>query len=77
VVRPDVRGLHQRGIRNIPARTIAGGMGKLRLRAAGDRFLAFMTERGHAADVWLGSTPLAGAVGFFWQAKCRPRPGEA
>lgn len=62
------------GIRNIPARTIAGALGKVRLRSAGDRFLLYMTERGHAADFWLESTPLAGAVGFFWQAKCRKAP---
>jgi ubiquinone/menaquinone biosynthesis C-methylase UbiE len=65
------------GIRNIPARSIAGGLAKLRLRPAGDRFLRFMTERGHAADFWLESTPLAGAVGFFWQAKCRPKKATA
>ena len=61
------------GIRNIPARTIAGGLAKLRLRSAGNRFLRYMTDRGHAADVWLESTPLARGLGFFWQAKCRPR----
>ncbi|HWI03227.1 MAG TPA: methyltransferase domain-containing protein [Acidimicrobiales bacterium] len=59
------------GIRNIPARSIAAGMAKLRLRSAGDRFLRYMTDRGHAADFWLESTPLAGALGFFWQARCR------
>jgi ubiquinone/menaquinone biosynthesis C-methylase UbiE/uncharacterized protein YbaR (Trm112 family) len=63
------------GIRNVPARSIAGGLAKLRLGAAGDRFLGFMTDRGHVADFWLESTPLAGAVGFFWQAKCRPKAG--
>ena len=62
------------GIRNIPARTIAGGLGRVGLRSTGDRFLRFMTERGHAADVWLEPTPLASAVGFFWQAKCRRAP---
>ena len=61
------------GIRNIPARSIAGGLAKARLGKAGDRFLGFMTDRGHVADFWLESTPLAGAVGFFWQAKCRPK----
>ena len=65
------------GIRNIPARTIAGGLSRLRMRSAGDRFLRFMTERGHAADFWLESTPLAGAVGFFWQARCRQSGGVA
>jgi len=61
------------GIRNIPARSIAGGFSRLGLRSAGDRFLKFMTDRGHVADFWLESTPFAGAIGFFWQAKCRPR----
>ena len=59
------------GIRNIPARSVAGALAKLRLPSVGDRFLRFMTDRGHAADFWLESTPVAGAVGFFWQAKCR------
>ena len=61
------------GIRNIPARTIAGGLGKLRLGKAGDRFLDYMVERGHTADFALERTPLADVVGFFWQARCRPR----
>gem|GEM_PF-1461116 len=61
------------GVRNIPARSIAGALRRLGLRSAGDRFLDFMVDRGHRADFWLESTPLAGAVGFFWQATCRPR----
>ncbi len=65
------------GIRNIPARSIAGGLAKLRLRSAGNRFLRFMTDRGHVADFWLESTPVAGAVGFFWLAKCCPKDAGA
>ena len=65
------------GIRNIPARSIAGGLAKLRLGSAGDRFLRFMTDRGHAADFWLEGHRVADLVGFFWQAKCRPRGGSA
>ena len=61
------------GIRNIPARSIAAALAKLRLRSAGDGFLRYMTERGHKADFRLESTPLSGAVGFFWQAKCHPK----
>ena len=61
------------GIRNIPARTIAEGLRRLRLGAAGDRFLRYMVDRGHAADFWTECTPVADLVGFFWQAKCRPR----
>jgi SAM-dependent methyltransferase len=60
------------GIRNIPARSIAEGLRRLRLECAGDRFLRFMVDRGYAADFWIECTPLADAVGFFWQAKCRP-----
>ncbi len=61
------------GIRNIPARTIAGGLRRLRLGSAGDRFLRYMVERGCAADFWIESTPVADVVGFFWQARCRAR----
>ena len=61
------------GIRNIPARTIAGALGRLRLGSSGDRFLRYMVERGHTADFWMETTPLADLVGFFWQARCRPR----
>jgi hypothetical protein len=61
------------GIRNIPARTLAGGLGKVGLRKAGDKLLDFMVEKGHRADFWLERTPLAGPVGFFWQAKARRR----
>ncbi len=61
------------GIRNIPARSIAEGLRRLRLGGAGDRFLRYMVDRGYAADFWIESTPIADLLGFFWQAKCRPR----
>ncbi len=61
------------GIRNIPARSLAEGFRRLRLGAVGDRFLRYMVDRGHAADFWLERTPVAGLVGFFWQARCRAR----
>jgi len=58
------------GIRNIPARTIAGGFRRLGLGPTGDRFLKFMVDRGHTADFLIECTPLSDLVGFFWQAKC-------
>ena len=61
------------GIRNIPARTIAGGLRRLRLGSAGDLFLRYMVDRGFTADFWIESTPLADVTGFFWQAQCHPR----
>ncbi|MDQ3979143.1 MAG: methyltransferase domain-containing protein [Actinomycetota bacterium] len=61
------------GVRNIPARSIAQAIRRVGLRKAGDRFLDFMVEKGHQADFWLERTPLAGAVGFFWQAKATRR----
>jgi SAM-dependent methyltransferase len=61
------------GIRNIPARTLAEGLRRIRLGRAGDRFLHFMVDRGYAADFWVECTPVADLAGFFWQAKCRRR----
>ncbi|MDQ3641774.1 MAG: class I SAM-dependent methyltransferase [Actinomycetota bacterium] len=61
------------GIRNIPARTIADGLRRLRLGSTGDRFLQYMVDRGFTADFWIESTPLADVTGFFWQAQCHPR----
>lgn len=65
------------GIRNIPARSIAGAFGKVRLGSLGDRFLRYMVERGYSADHWIECTPVADLVGFFWQAKCRQSGGAA
>ena len=62
------------GIRNIPARTLAGGLRKVGLGRFGDRFLDFMVARGHKADFALERVPaLAGQIGFFWQARARRR----
>jgi len=62
------------GIRNIPARTVAGAARKVGLRRSGDRFLEMMTERGWRADHYLERTAVAGMVGFFWLATVRRRP---
>jgi uncharacterized protein YbaR (Trm112 family) len=62
------------GIRNIPARTLAEGMRKLRLARAGDRFLRWMVDRGHRIDFFLERTALAGPLGFFWQARAVKPP---
>lgn len=64
------------GIRNIPARSVAGALAKVGLPRAGDRFLDFMVDRGHRADFWIERTPLAGPLGFFWLAKARRRRTE-
>jgi SAM-dependent methyltransferase len=61
------------GIRNIPARSLAQGVRRVGLRRAGDRFLDFMTERGHKADFVLERTPLSALMGFFWLARARRR----
>jgi SAM-dependent methyltransferase len=63
------------GIRNIPARSLAGALRKARLPRAGDRLLDFMVERGYAADLWLERTPVAGLVGFYWLARAVRRRG--
>ena len=57
------------GIRNIPARSLAAGLSRVRLSRVGDRFLDFMVERGHRADLWIERTPLAPLTGFYWLAK--------
>ena len=61
------------GIRNIPARTLAGGIRKAGLSRAADRFLDVMVERGHRLDWALEKTPLSGLTGFFWLATARRR----
>ena len=65
------------GIRNIPARTIASALGRVGLARAGDRFLRYMVDQGHAADVYLEQVALSSLIGFFWQAKCRRRSDAA
>jgi SAM-dependent methyltransferase len=57
------------GIRNIPARSLAGAVGKVGWRQGGDRLLSMMNERGYKADHFLERTAVAGMVGFFWLAK--------
>jgi SAM-dependent methyltransferase len=61
------------GIRNIPARSLAGGVSKLGWRAGGDRLLAVLTERGYKVDHLLERTAVAGMVGFFWLARAVKR----
>ncbi len=61
------------GIRNIPARSLAGAVGKVGWRQGADRLLGLMNERGYKADHFLERTPVAGMVGFFWLAKAVKR----
>ena len=62
------------GVRNIPARTVAGALRRAGLRGSGDRFLRYMVDRGHKADFALERVGfVADRVGFFWQACARKR----
>jgi len=61
------------GIRNIPARSLAGVVGKLGWRQGGDRLLGVLTERGYKVDHLLERTAVAGMVGFFWLARAVKR----
>jgi len=61
------------GIRNIPARSLAGAVGKVGWRAGGDKLLGVLTERGYKVDHFLERTAVAGMVGFFWLAKAVKR----
>ena len=61
------------GIRNIPARSLAGAVGKAGWRQGGDRLLDVMQERGYKVDHFLEKTAVAGMVGFFWLAKAVKR----
>jgi SAM-dependent methyltransferase len=61
------------GIRNIPARSLAGAVSKAGWRSGGDRLLGLLTERGYKADHLLEKTAVAGMVGFFWLAKAVKR----
>jgi SAM-dependent methyltransferase len=61
------------GIRNIPARSLAGGVSKLGWRRGGDGLLAVLTERGYKVDHLLERTAVAGMVGFFWLARAVKR----
>lgn len=61
------------GIRNIPARSLAGAVGKVGWRRGGDRLLEAMQARGYKVDHLLERTPVAAMVGFFWLAKAVKR----
>ena len=61
------------GIRNIPARSLAGAVGKVGWRAGGDKLLGLMSARGYKVDHFLEKTAVAGMVGFFWLAKAVKR----
>ncbi len=62
------------GIRNIPARSLAGAVTKVGWRSGGDKLLGMMNERGYKVDHLLEKTAVAGMVGFFWLAKAVTRP---
>ncbi len=57
------------GIRNLPARSLAGAVGKVGWRQGADRLLGLMNERGYKVDHFLEKTAVARMVGFFWLAK--------
>ncbi len=53
------------GIRNIPARTLAGVLGRVAGRPRGERALDWMVRRGHKADRGLERTPASALTGTF------------
>jgi len=57
------------GIRNIPARKIAGLIERVGLSGTGDRFLDWMVARGYRLDIALERTPVSAGTGFWWLAK--------
>jgi hypothetical protein len=61
------------GIRNIPARSLAGAVQKVGWRQGGDRLLGLLNQRGYKVDHFLERTAVAGMVGFFWLAKAVKR----
>ena len=65
------------GIRNIPARSLAGAVSKAGWREGGDRLLGLLNQRGYKLDHFLERAPaVAGMTGFFWLAKAvKPRAG--
>ena len=63
------------GIRNIPARTLAGLVRRAGAKGLSDRFLDFMVRRGHRLDWALERTPLSRPLAFFWLARAVRRPG--
>lgn len=61
------------GIRNIPARSLAGAVSKAGWRQGGDRVLDVMQTKGYKVDHLLEKTAVAGMVGFFWLARAVKR----
>lgn len=53
------------GIRNIPARSLAAGLGKVAGSKVAGRFLSMMTKRGYRADRALERSRLSHLTGFF------------
>jgi len=65
------------GIRNIPARKVAGLARRVGLPEVGDRFLDWMVARGYRVDMALERTPLSAVTGFWWLARAVRRPASA
>ncbi|MDQ6724574.1 MAG: methyltransferase domain-containing protein [Actinomycetota bacterium] len=65
------------GIRNIPARKVAGLAQRVGLPDLGDRFLGWMVARGYRVDMALERTPLSAVTGFWWLARAVRRPASA
>ena len=61
------------GIRNIPARTLAGALSRVGWRHGSDRLMTLLNERGYKADHFLEKTAVASMVGFFWLARAVKR----
>ncbi|HEY0393125.1 MAG TPA: class I SAM-dependent methyltransferase [Candidatus Elarobacter sp.] len=57
------------GIRNIPARSVAGLIRRARVPRAADRFMDWMVASGWRLDVALERTPVSALTGLFWLAK--------
>lgn len=65
------------GIRNIPARKVAGLAQRVGRPELGDRFLRWMVARGYRVDMALERTPLSAVTGFWWLARAVRRPASA
>ena len=61
------------GVRNIPARSLAGAVSRTGWREGGDRLLGVLNQRGYKVDHFLERTAVAGMVGFFWLARAVKR----
>jgi SAM-dependent methyltransferase len=62
------------GIRNIPARMLAGAVGRAGFPHAGSRLADWMVERGFHVDLAMERTPLSWATGFWLLARAVRRP---